>query len=195
MKKSTIIMMIIIVILLIYINVDKSSQIIEEEQPPTATELVIPQATEEIITADVHNTEESNTEYDLNEADMYEPCSINETDMYELRKIAMAEAEGEGVEGKAYVMMVILNRVNDNRFPNTVHDVIFQKNQFTPVRNGRYNRVVPDAECEEALNMIILNGWDKSQGALYFESCKNANNWHSRNLTYLFTHDGHRFYR
>jgi N-acetylmuramoyl-L-alanine amidase len=120
--------------------------------------------------------------------------SWNASDDYLLAKIAMAEAEGEDVEGKAYVMAVILNRVKDKKFPNTIRDVIYARNQFTPISDGRFNRVEPNKECYDALNMII-NGWDKSNGALYFESSPNPDNWHSRNLTHLFTHGRHRFYK
>lgn len=109
-------------------------------------------------------------------------------------KIAMAEAEGEDVEGKALVILVVLNRVWTDEFPGTIHDVIYQKNQFSPISNGRFNRVEPDDECYEALEMV-MHGWDESQGALYFESEKSADNWHSRHLDYLFTHGGHRFYK
>lgn len=115
-------------------------------------------------------------------------------DSYLLAKIAMAEAEGEDVEGKALVILVVLNRVWTDEFPGTIHDVIYQKNQFSPISNGRFNRVEPDDECYEALEMV-MHGWDESQGALYFESEKSADNWHSRHLDYLFTHGGHRFYK
>lgn len=115
-------------------------------------------------------------------------------DSYLLAKIAMAEAEGEDVEGKALVILVVLNRVWADEFPGTIHDVIYQKNQFSPIANGRFDRVEPNEECYEALEMVML-GWDKSNGALYFESGKNADNWHSRHLEYLFTHGGHRFYK
>ena len=47
-------------------------------------------------------------------------------DAYLLEKIAMAEAEGEGVEGKALVMLVVLNRVWSDRFPDTIEEVIFR---------------------------------------------------------------------
>ena len=47
---------------------------------------------------------------------------------------------------------------------------------------------------DEALEMV-MSGWDESDGALYFESEKSADNWHSRHLEYLFTHGGHRFYK
>jgi N-acetylmuramoyl-L-alanine amidase len=115
-------------------------------------------------------------------------------DSYLLAKIAMAEAEGEDVEGKAFVMLVVLNRVWTDEFPDTIHDVIYQKSQFSPMADGRFDRVEPNEECYEALEMV-MSGWDESRGALYFESEKSADNWHSRHLDYLFTHGGHRFYK
>ena len=60
----------------------------------------------------------------------YQP-SITSIDLdaeetYLLAKIAMAEAEGEDTEGKALVIMVVLNRVWSNRFPNSVEEVIIE---------------------------------------------------------------------
>lgn len=115
-------------------------------------------------------------------------------DEYLLVKIAMAEAEGEDVDGKALVILTVLNRVGSNEFPDTIYDVIYQPDQFSPVGSGRFDAVEPSDECYQALNMVI-DGWDESQGALYFESCDNADNWHSRNLEHLFTHGRHRFYK
>lgn len=54
--------------------------------------------------------------------------------------VTMAEAEGEPELGKRLVIDVILNRVDDPRFPNTVKGVIYQKNQFEPMTNGRIDR-------------------------------------------------------
>ena len=34
----------------------------------------------------------------------------------------------------------VLNRVDSDEFPNTVKDVIYQKNQFTSMWNGRVDR-------------------------------------------------------
>lgn len=56
-------------------------------------------------------------------------------DAYRLAKIAMAEAESEDTEGKALVMLVVLNRVWSDEFPDTIEDVIFQKGQFSPISN------------------------------------------------------------
>ena len=111
-----------------------------------------------------------------------------------LMKIAMAEAEGESVEGKALVMLVVLNRVWSDGFPNTIEEVIFEPGQFAPVREGgRYYTTEPDSECREALE-LVMKGWDESHGALYFESCENSS-WHSENLEFLFQVGNHKFYR
>lgn len=111
-----------------------------------------------------------------------------------LLKIAMAEAEGESVEGKALVMMVVLNRVWSESFPDTVQEVIFQPRQFSVmVDGGRYWTTEPDAGCYEALE-LVMQGWDESEGALYFESCEGSS-WHSDNLEYLFQVGNHKFYR
>ena len=113
---------------------------------------------------------------------------------YMLMKIAMAEAEGESVEGKALVMLVVLNRVWSDGFPDTIEEVIFQPGQFSPVREGgRYFTTEPNDECHEALEMV-MKGWDESHGALYFESCENSS-WHSENLEFLFQVGNHKFYR
>ena len=119
---------------------------------------------------------------------------ISDDDKYMLAKIAMAEAEGESTKSKALVIATVLNRVKSNEFPNTVKEVIFQKSQFTPTSNGRWERVEPNDDCYKALNMV-LKGEISSQGSLYFESCSNANNWHSKNLKYLFEIDAFRFYK
>lgn len=114
-------------------------------------------------------------------------------DAYLLAQIAMAEAENQDTEGKALVILVVLNRVWDDRFPDTIREVIYQENQFSPVSNGRFDRVKPDEDCWKALGMVQAERWDKSQGALYFES-KSQSTWHEEHLKYLFKHGDHYFY-
>lgn len=113
---------------------------------------------------------------------------------YLLAKIAMAEAESEDTEGKALVMLVVLNRVwDDEEFPDTIEEVIYQPGQFSPISNGRFDKVEPDADCWAALDLIMLDKWDESCGATYFES-ESESTWHSENLVFLFQHGKHYFY-
>lgn len=111
-----------------------------------------------------------------------------------LLKIAMAEAEDQDVIGKALVMNVIKNRVDSDRFPNSIKEVIYQPKQFSPIEDGRYDIAVPDAECYEALEWV-LSYWDGSNGALYFEANWNENRWHKENLTNLFQYGDLIFYK
>lgn len=121
-------------------------------------------------------------------------AGISQEEKQILLKIAMAEAEGEGTSGKAYVMRVVLNRVQSEEFPNTIKKVVFQKNQFSPVKdNGRYWNLEPDEECYEAYNMIE-NGWDDSEGALYF-SRTGSSPWMQENTDFLYEIGNHSFYK
>lgn len=118
---------------------------------------------------------------------------------YMLAKIAMAEAEGEDTEGKALVICTVLNRVWTEDFPETIESVLFERTsgggwQFSPMEDGgRWYTTEPNEDCYKALE-LVTDGWDESQGALYFESQGNSS-WHKKNLEFLFQHGGHYFYK
>lgn len=109
-----------------------------------------------------------------------------------LMRIAMAEAESDGVDGKAMVMAVVLNRVNDERFPDSIEGVIFQEHQFSPIADGRYEKAEPDIECHLALAEIERGEFDIID-ALYFENASDS--WQANNCEYLGTIGHHRFYK
>lgn len=114
---------------------------------------------------------------------------------YLLARIAMAEAEGCNTQTKTLIIMCVLNRVQSDEFPDTIEEVIFQENQFSPIDNGRWDRVEPNEDCWEAVKVVMEAKYDYSGGATYFESCDDEDNWHSRNLEFLYESDGIRFYK
>lgn len=121
-------------------------------------------------------------------------------DSYLLAKIAMAEAEGCNTQTKTLVIMTVLNRVWSDEFPDTIEEVIFQEHkgvyQFSPIiPGGRWWTTEPNDDCWEAVQVVMEAVHDYSGGALYFESCANKDNWHSRNLEFLYESDGLRFYK
>ena len=116
-------------------------------------------------------------------------------DSYLLAKIAMAEAEGCNMQTKTLVILTVLNRVQSDEFPDTIHDVIFEEDQFSPIENGRWDRVEPNEDCWEAVQLVKEAQYDYSGGALYFESCENEDNWYSRNLEFLYQSQTMRFYK
>jgi N-acetylmuramoyl-L-alanine amidase len=120
--------------------------------------------------------------------------TLNGSTQEMMMKLAMAEAGGEGLKGKALVMRVVMNRVLSPDFPGTVEEVICEPGQFSPMDDGRYYDMVPDEECEKALYMV-MHGWDETMGATYFRTAVTESTWHSENLQPLFTYGGHTFYR
>lgn len=109
-----------------------------------------------------------------------------------LMRIAQAEATGDGVEGKAAVMMVVLNRVKDPAFPDTIEEVIFDPGQFSPVSDGRYYDVTIDVECHIALAEVERGTYSYIK-ALYFENAEAS--WQADNCEFLYTIGHHRFYK
>lgn len=51
--------------------------------------------------------------------------------------IIYCESASESYDGKLAVANVILNRVKSSRYPNTIKEVVYQKNQFSPASSGR----------------------------------------------------------
>lgn len=127
---------------------------------------------------------------------------LEQEELNVLLRIVEAEAGGEDIEGRLLVANVVLNRVNHVKFPNTVSDVVFQKengvSQFSPLSDGKYWTVKISDETVEAVGRA-LEGEDISQGALYFAARKYADSdrmrWFDENLTFLFKHGGHEFFR
>lgn len=125
--------------------------------------------------------------------------NLSEEEKYLLAKIAMAEAEGESFETKMLVIETVLNRVKSKSFPNTVKEVIFEKDngvyQFSPMMpGGRWWKVEPNEECWKAVNTVNATKRDISDGALFFEACQ-GESWHSRNLKLIRKVDKTSFYK
>lgn len=127
---------------------------------------------------------------------------LSDADLEALLRIVEAEAGNEDEEGKLLVANVVLNRLDSENFPDTVTEVVFQKEkgvaQFSPAYNGSYYRVNVSEETVNAVERALM-GEDISQGALYFVARKYADSqkveWFDRNLTYLFVHGGHEFFK
>lgn len=103
--------------------------------------------------------------------------SSSELDL--LARLITAEAVGEPYEAKVAVGAVVINRVQDSRFPKNISDVIYQKDggyyQFTPVVNGWINKPATAESRQAALE--ALNGADPTHGALYYFDDSSTNKW------------------
>ena len=78
------------------------------------------------------------------------------------------EARGEPYEGQVAVGAVILNRVRDASFPNTLAGVIYQPLAFTAVADGQINVPIDPNSTVVKAARDALNGWDPTNGCLYY---------------------------
>lgn len=66
--------------------------------------------------------------------------NVNKKDARLLASIIYCEAGNQSYAGKLAVGCVVMNRKKSSSFPNTVKGVIYQKGQFSPVRQGKMKR-------------------------------------------------------
>ena len=88
------------------------------------------------------------------------------SDLNLLSRLVYGEARGEQYIGQVAVAAVVLNRVSSSNFPNTVAGVIYQSGAFDVVSDGQIN-LTPNQTAKSAAQ-DALNGWDPSNGALYY---------------------------
>jgi hypothetical protein len=85
--------------------------------------------------------------------------SFNE--LKELQKVLYAEAANQSSENRRLIAQCILNRVESPDYPNSVNDVIYQKNAFSCI-NGRGSNL-----WNQANGNLFMNPYEKR----IFESC------------------------
>lgn len=96
-------------------------------------------------------------------------------DVAMLAAIIECEAGNQSYEGKCAVGSVVVNRVADPRFANSISGVIYAPYQFSPVASGRFAIVLArgaTAACTQAA-VDVLNGYININ-ALYFHVYNSA---------------------
>lgn len=90
------------------------------------------------------------------EEELAEPLATQE-EIELLALCVMAEAEGECEYGQRLVIDVVLNRVDDPHFPDTIYDVIYQKNQFAGMYGDRITRCYVKDELVQLVKEELEN--------------------------------------
>ena len=94
---------------------------------------------------------------------------MSQEDIELIALVTMGEAEGEPEEGKRLVIDTILNRIDSERFKgNNAHDVIYAKNQFSCMWDGRIERCYVKEEIVELVKEELLNRANSE--VLYFRA-------------------------
>lgn len=120
---------------------------------------------------------------------------FNENEIELLWRIVETEVRGDcNFLEKVNVANVIFNRIENEKFPNTLTNVLTAHRQFSSYGSGAYKKVTvtetTKLACEYAYQFT-----DTTNGALWFDST-NGKSWADRHKTRLFTDTvGHAFYK
>lgn len=122
-------------------------------------------------------------------------CSYSEEDIYLLAQLINNEADGEGMNGWIAVAEVVLNRVISDRFPDTIPEVIYQKN---PVQFSDNQRIITRSPSKEQVfvarevlsgNLGVLN----NRNALFFRNAGGlTSDW--GDYSFFISINNHQFY-
>ena len=102
--------------------------------------------------------------------------SSNTSDIQLMARAINGEARGEPYEGQVAVGAVILNRVKDSRFPNSISGVIYQSGAFTAVSDGQINAQISEGSTVYKAAQDAMNGWDPTGGCVYYFNPSTATN-------------------
>lgn len=112
----------------------------------------------------------------INESEVKAANGSNTSDVQLLARAINGEARGEPYEGQVAVGAVILNRVKDPSFPNTIAGVIYEPGAFTAVSDGQINVPLDPNSTVVKAAQDALNGWDPTGGAIYYFNPNTATN-------------------
>ena len=102
--------------------------------------------------------------------------TTNTSDVQLMARAINGEARGEPYEGQVAVGAVILNRVKDSRFPNSIAGVIYQPGAFTAVSDGQINVTISEGSTVYKAAQDAINGWDPTSGCVYYFNPSTATN-------------------
>lgn len=105
-----------------------------------------PSPTPTVVIEEPEPIPEPEVVYDISD-DYIDPIAI----------VTMAEAEGEPEYGQRLVIDTILNRADHPAFPDDIYDVIYQKNQFTCMWNGRADRCYPKDDIVQLVKEELVS--------------------------------------
>lgn len=117
----------------------------------------------------------------------------HEEDLFWLSRVIYAESGNQPMDGKLAVGNVVMNRVANDRYPDTVEGVLAQKNQFSTYKNGKLANRTPNQSSVIAAKLVLDGAvLEETRGALYFDSASRS--WASRNKECIAIIGGHKFY-
>ena len=120
-------------------------------------------------------------------------ASSGTSDIQLMARAINGEARGEPYVGQVAVGAVILNRVKDSKFPNSISGVIYQPGAFTAVSDGQINQPIKEGTTVYKAAQDAKNGWDPTGGCIYYFNPQTATNKWIWSRPHVKTIGKHRF--
>ena len=195
LKKALILVGTLLVILGMMLRITQptaeADESIWEEVPLEETTTYIEKAESEQnipVTENVETIEEGELEKDSSAAGPINEFTYEEAQL--LLRVAQAEAGNQGVDGMWLVMSVVLNRVADEDWPDTIREVIYQTSQFSSVSDGHFDAAEISPEAHEALAKIETG--EVAPEIIGFETVDSTEN--DKYFQEAFVYKDHKFY-
>lgn len=146
--------------------------------------LIVLPADEKAAAAEEYALEEVETTTAEPESD------FTEAELKLLAQLVYNEANVEPYEGKVAVVHVVLNRMASPSFPDTINEIIYQKNQFANSENLS-TMPVTDENVQAVKEALSTN--DSTGGALYFWDPTLSSDSYMKTLPVVKVIGGHEF--
>ena len=117
-----------------------------------------------------------------------EPELTFSDEMLLVANLVQAEAGNQGLLGKRLVVDVVLNRLDDSRFPNSIEEIIYEPGQFSVASNGRMESTAAYID-DETYEAVRLEFEHRTNVAVLYFNCGD----YIPNTQHLFKEGGHYF--
>jgi hypothetical protein len=98
------------------------------------------------------------------------PREVTPEERLLLAQLVYREANLESLDCQKAVASVVFNRLDAGKWGDTLHEVIYYKNAFTPATSGLLEGVEPTDTNFEAVDFVIQNGPTLPTEVRYFRS-------------------------
>lgn len=111
-------------------------------------------------------------------------AGMSETEFKMLSAVCEAESDRnknkESIENRTLIALVILNRVDSKKFPNTITKVLKQRGQFAVVTSGAYKRVGRTKLSDRAVIEAKRRKNEKKAPNILYFNCRGFFRGHKR---------------
>lgn len=163
-----------------YVDPERNYQIEIEQKPEVEAETIILKMEEneeaiETLQTETETEVETETEPETlseNEVPVYtieKLSKITLDDFYEICRVVMNEAGGEGYKCQVAVAETIINRINSDKFPDTIYEVLYQPWQYSHASNGEVTDSVKEAVTQALEQKVFDNDMMYFREDYYFD--------------------------